>query len=87
MLSKQTQREIDTINRMDLKVAIPPKYEPMKYVTDSATTSTVEVKYIHIPSVISALIEEIRQRELEIMDVKKATRILLNIEREAKRGK
>lgn len=78
MLSKDTLESIEIIKRMDLKVAVPPKFAPYPNNGGSLST-TIETACIHVPSVIAMLLFEIEQKQREIEDVKKATRILLDI--------
>lgn len=82
MLSQRTLQEIEIIKRMDLKVAVPLKFEAPQYITDSETTSVIEAQYIHIPSLISNLIFDAQQARREVEDIKAATRLIFNVTRE-----
>lgn len=72
----QLKRKIEILKRMDVKVAVPLT---MQDVTTYDGETSVKVEYIHIPSLIFSLEFIIRQKELEVEDIKKATRILLPI--------
>lgn len=81
MISKETGEAIEILNRMDLKVAVPPRFQPPSpYKGDIATM--VIPSYIHIPSILSSLLLEIQSKEQEIQDIKRAAKILLGIKNE-----
>lgn len=73
---QELKRKIEILKRMDLKVAVPPA---MQNVTTYDGETSVKVEYIHIPSLISSLEFIIMQKEREVEDIKRATRILLPI--------
>jgi hypothetical protein len=79
--SKETLTAIDTIKRMDLRVAIPPKFiAPAAH--DSGITTEIAHKTIHVPSIFTSYELAIMSLQAEIADIKRATAILLDIKRE-----
>lgn len=80
-IDKSTQRAIEIIRRMDLKVAVPPKLQaPTQYYGD--VTTYVDYETIHVPSLIDSLIFEIEQARREVADIKHATKILMGLKHE-----
>lgn len=84
MIDKATHEAIEIIKRMDLKIAVPPKFSPPS-INKYTGEHTCDIVYhtIHVPSIIATLESEIRQAYLMVSDIKKATAILLNIKKES----
>jgi hypothetical protein len=83
MLTEGTKNKIAILQRMAVKVALPTKMQdivPEKYKDDASISAKIE--YIKINDVLTMLLHEIYQKELEIIDVKNATKILLGLARE-----
>lgn len=81
MISKGTMKAIETIRRMGLKVAVPPSLSGQSgYVSDRcATTTTIDVEYIYVPDIITALEMEIKEAYRQVDDIKRATKLLFGI--------
>jgi hypothetical protein len=76
MISEETTKAIETIRRMDLKVAVPHKYTDCGFVRNDCTTTTVATKTIHIPSIFTDYEREIRCLQQQVWDVKRAVELL-----------
>jgi hypothetical protein len=78
--SKQTLEAIDTIKRMDLKIAVPQKFTHVS-LNDSGITTDVSQKTIHVPSIFTSYELAIMSLRAEIADTKRAIALLLDIKR------